>query len=82
MAKQMQFELWQECNSKCKFCYLGFCNNECSSEEKIKTMNFVLNKISDLSIYPEFDTIAFLGGEFFQGQISDPLVPSLILLHF
>ena len=74
MVKQMQFELWQECNSKCKFCYLGFCNNKCSSEEKIKTMNFVLNKISDLSIYPEFDTIAFLGGEFFQGQMSDPLV--------
>ena len=74
MGKQIQFELWQECNSQCKFCYLGKDNRYTPNELKLSAMQKALNKISDLSIYPEFDTIAFLGGEFFQGQMSDPLV--------
>ena len=63
MGKQIQFELWQECNSQCKFCYLGKDNRYTPNELKLSAMQKALNKISDLSIYPEFDTIAFLGGE-------------------
>jgi hypothetical protein len=74
MAKQLQFELWQECNSKCKFCYLGHMNLCTSIEEKINNIEYVINKLSDMSIYPEYDTVAFIGGEFFQGQMETPLV--------
>ena len=74
MEKQLQFELWQECNSRCKFCYLGN-ENRCTSDElKISAIQKAIDKISDLSNYPEYNTIAFLGGEFFQGQLSNPKV--------
>jgi len=73
-GKQIQFELWQECNSKCSFCYLGKDNNFTPDELKISAIEKAYDKISDLSIYPEFDTIAYLGGEFFQGQMKNPLV--------
>jgi MoaA/NifB/PqqE/SkfB family radical SAM enzyme len=70
-GKQLQFELWQECNSKCKFCYLGKDNNFTPDELKLSAMNKALEKISDMSLYPEFDTLAYLGGEFFQGQMKN-----------
>lgn len=74
MDKQLQFELWQECNSRCKFCYLGN-ENRCTADElKLSAIQKAIDKISDLSNYPEYNTIAFLGGEFFQGQLSNPLV--------
>jgi len=34
---QCQFELWEECNSRCKFCYLG--NNNVRTEDKVKLQN-------------------------------------------
>lgn len=71
MKKQLQFELWRECNSKCKFCYLGRANNITPDEIKIRNLDNVMNIMSDLSIYEEYDTIAFIGGEFFQGQMNN-----------
>lgn len=71
MSKQLQFELWQECNSKCKFCYLGTDNCYTPNNLKINACKNALIKISDLSNYPEYDTLAYLGGEFFQGQMND-----------
>lgn len=74
MEKQLQFELWQECNSRCKFCYLGN-ENRCTTDElKLSAIQKAIDKISDLTNYPEYNTIAFLGGEFFQGQLSNPKV--------
>lgn len=74
MGKQLQFELWQECNSLCKFCYLGRQNRHTPVELKINSLDNTLNKISDLSLYPEFDTISYLGGQFFQGQLKNDIV--------
>lgn len=74
MSKQLQFELWQECNSKCKFCYLGT-ENICTPDNlKVNACKNALEKISDLNNYPEYDTLSYLGGEFFQGQMNNPSV--------
>lgn len=74
---QLQFELWQECNSKCKFCYLDGDNNCTPEEIKLNSMTNAYNMISDMSNYPKIDTISYLGGEFFQGQINTPKVRDL-----
>lgn len=79
MKKQMQFELWQECNSLCEYCYLGTSNRCTSNEAKIKSLKNTLEVISDLSIYEEYDTLAYLGGEFFQGQLNTPEVKELFM---
>ena len=71
IRKQLQFELWQECNSGCKFCYLGKNNNFTPKEVKLNALKAALEKINDSSIYTEYDTLAFIGGEFFQGQLAD-----------
>ena len=72
----MQFELWQECNSKCKFCYLGKENCHTPDELKLQSLQNAIDKISDLSIYKEYDTLSYLGGEFFQGQLNTPEIKS------
>ena len=71
--KQIQFELWEECNSKCKFCYLGRNNNITSIERKLYGIQNAIDIIHDLD-FNEYDTIGLIGGEFFQGQLSNELV--------
>lgn len=75
--KQLQFELWQECNSHCSFCYLGKENQHTLDSLKLNSLKNALDKISDLSIYKEYDTISYLGGEFFQGQLDSLSVRNL-----
>lgn len=70
--KQLQFELWQECGSNCSFCYLGDGNKCTATELKMKSLQNTIDKISDLSLYSEYDTLSYLGGEFFQGQLRTP----------
>ena len=74
---QLQFELWQECNSRCKFCYLDGDNKYTPENIKINSLTNSYNMISDMSNYPKIDTLAYLGGEFFQGQINTPKVKEL-----
>ena len=74
---QLQFELWQECNSKCKFCYLDGDNNCTPEYIKLNSMTNAYNMISNMSNYPKIDTLSYLGGEFFQGQINTPKVREL-----
>ena len=71
MKKQLQFQLWQECNSNCEFCYLGKQKKYTDDNIKINSLKLALQKISDLSIYKEYDTISYLGGQFFQGQMKN-----------
>ena len=70
MTKELQFELWKECNSNCSFCYLGK-NNKCSAHDKIRSIDNVIKTISNVDLYTKdrYDTIALIGGEFFQGQL-------------
>ena len=73
----MQFELRQECNNRCKFCYLGKNIRHTDTDKKIEALHKVYEKICDTSIYKQYDTLAFIGGEFFQGQLNDPQVHDL-----
>lgn len=79
MSKQLQFELWQECGSNCTYCYLGKENKHTADELKLQSLQSALDKISDLSLYEEYDTISYLGGEFFQGQMRNPKVKELFM---
>lgn len=72
MKGQIQFELWQDCNSKCDFCYLNWFSIDRSKEYKLKRIHEVLTTLSDDSLYDSYDTVSLIGGEFFQGQINDP----------
>ena len=76
MKKQLQFELWQECNNHCKFCYLGDSNLCTPRKIKLKSLENTLAKLDDKSILDEYDTIGFIGGEFFQGQMNDEEIRS------
>lgn len=75
--RQLQFELWKECNSKCKFCYSGEDINCTPDFLKIRNLKFAIDKISDEKTYEEFDEVGFIGGEFFQGQLNNPEVKKL-----
>lgn len=70
MKKQIQFELWPDCNSGCEFCYL--CNRKTSYEFKMKAIKYAYNKLFNVN-NTEFDTVGFIGGEFFQGQLQNEL---------
>lgn len=77
--KQYQFELWQECNSGCKFCYLGENNGFTSDDKKIENINETLQIIGNESLYEEIGCLAYIGGEFFQGQMKNPKVKDKFL---
>ena len=70
MGKVKQFELWRECNCKCTFCTLGDDNCKTPDEIKLKNMRDAYNEIRNYKA-GEVDTIGFIGGEFFQGQLTD-----------
>lgn len=74
MKKQLQFELWQDCNSKCDFCYLNWFNVNRTNAYKLERIAHVRSILDDDSLYETYDTISLIGGEFFQGQLQDPQV--------
>lgn len=76
MLKSLQFELWEDCNSGCTFCYLDK-YRDTSSQTKIKSLEDTIKKISDMTIYKTYDVLSYIGGEFFQGQLSDATVRKL-----
>lgn len=67
--KQLQFEVWQECNSGCDFCYLKSIEFiQHSVPFKIERLKKIKKIIEDVDTYKEYDTISFIGGEFFRGS--------------
>lgn len=76
---QYQIELWEECNSKCSFCYLGNNNKKISVSQKLQNLNNAIDRISDNSLYEYIDCLGFIGGEFFQGQLCDEQVEKKFL---
>lgn len=73
MRKSIQFELWHECNNLCKMCFLGLENRITPKETKIQSLKDAIRGAKEF----DGDIIAIIGGEFFQGQISDPEVHDL-----
>lgn len=73
MGKVKQYELWRECNCKCTFCTLG--NDNCKTPDDIKLKN-INDAINDIMSFDkgDVDTVGFIGGEFFQGQLSNQKV--------
>ena len=70
MGKTKQFELWRECNCKCDFCTLGNENEFTSEKLKLEAIKSAYDEIFGLKI-GDLDTVGFIGGEFFQGQLGD-----------
>lgn len=76
--KTMQWELWGYCNQKCSFCYLGKENNLCDAkkqERSLKDLELVIDKFP----YKEYNNISLIGGEFFQGEISNKDIELIFL---
>lgn len=65
-----QWELWQYCNSLCKFCYLGEENRVHNKERQLVSLND-LDKAIDSLDFNLYNNISLIGGEFFQGQLND-----------
>lgn len=66
----LQFELWKDCNNKCKFCFND--NSTTSIKSKLDRLDFVFSKLSHLD--KNIKRIGFIGGEFFDGQLKDDLL--------
>ena len=49
--KSMMFELWTECGSNCKFCYLGAKNQHTPDSEKLHNISKVSNIIKDKCLF-------------------------------
>ena len=69
--KSFQWELWQYCNSLCKFCYLGEENRIHNKERQIRSLTD-LNLSIDHMDFNKYNNISLIGGEFLQGQLDDP----------
>jgi hypothetical protein len=68
--KSFQWELWQYCNSLCKFCYLGAENRIHNKNRQLQSL-LDLNKAIDNMDFETYNNISLIGGEFFQGQLND-----------
>ena len=45
--RSLQFEVWQECNNHCTFCYLCEENKHTDKQLKIESMKNIIETISD-----------------------------------
>lgn len=70
--KFLQYELWKDCKLGCKFC----CNKGAPDLNKIESLTFVLNKLDDVETI-NYNEVGFIGGEFFNGELSDIRVRKL-----
>ncbi len=72
--KCLQYEIWQDCNNGCSFCYLNQNRIFTSDEQKIENINKIIDNLdNDIS---DYNAVGLIGGEFFQGQLSNPAVKS------
>lgn len=67
--RSLQFELWQQCNNNCKYCYLGAENRFTATELKLDAVKKAYEFISKPENIKDYDVISYIGGEFFQGQL-------------
>ena len=71
-SNSMQFELWQECNNRCVYCFLREDNKKTEDSVKLESLKRTYEIICNPDNYPTHNVIGFIGGEFFQGQLKDP----------
>ena len=75
MSLQIQYELWRECNCNCTYCTLGFDNHKTENELKLQSMQTAIDEMKNFEPN-EHQTVGFIGGEFFQGQLNTPEIKS------
>ena len=75
MSLQIQYELWRECNCNCTYCTLGFDNHKTENELKLQSMQTAIDEMKNFEP-DEHQTVGFIGGEFFQGQLNTPEIKS------
>lgn len=66
----VQFVLWHDCKNNCKFCH----NKDFGDIDKNFSLDYVLKKISDPTTFTNYNELGFIGGEFFDDQLSDEFV--------
>ena len=76
--KCLQFELWQDCDNCCDWCYLKDHRILTTDEQKLDNINKVIEDINSDSLN-DFNAIGLIGGEFFQGQLNNPKVKEKFL---
>ena len=74
--KVIQFQLWEECNSGCPYCYEGPANRKTPIKQKIDVLNSVIDTLQSDKI-KQYNVVSFIGGEIFQGQLNDDTVRRL-----
>lgn len=77
--KTLQFELWEECNCNCSFCYLGNNAKYTLDDIKINNIQKTLDTLNNIDCLKDIDCIALIGGEFFQGQLKNKNVKKIFL---
>ena len=73
MLKTLQFELWHTCLNRCKFCYLQG-DQQTPRMEMIKNIQKVRETIINKDLWKDYDTVSFIGGEFFQGEMDNEFI--------
>ena len=66
----IQFELWPDCYSGCKFCYLNGTRRVTSRKEKIENIQKTINTLNNKFLMKKYNAVGLIGGEFFQGQLT------------
>lgn len=67
----IQFELWPDCYSGCKFCYLNGTKRITSKQEKIDNIKKTITTLKNKFLMKKYNAVGLIGGEFFQGQLHD-----------
>lgn len=70
MSHFYQFELWKECNNNCTFCF-NRNRSKLSDGLKYKRIMDALQNLRNIQLNDD-DTVGFIGGEFFDGQLDYP----------
>lgn len=65
----IQFELWPDCTTGCKFCYLNGTRRKTSVNEKSANLIDALATIKNKEIIKDYNAVGLIGGEFFAGQL-------------
>jgi len=72
MSKRIiQYEIWKECKNRCKFCFLSKDNICTPKEVKISGIKNAIESIKKDIENNKIDGAAIIGGDFWQGEISD-----------
>lgn len=72
-VRTIQFEVWQNCNNGCDFCYLNKARITHNPQQQIEDIEKVRSVINSDELN-DYNAIGLIGGEFFQGQLADPEV--------